>query len=463
MLFSGGELKLVHAFEVNGYYIAVDVNSGSVHSLDRITYEILKAFPDDFSKDKAIQRFKDTFGLDDVMEACEEIERLKAEGMLYSPELDDTSLLRQLENGNGLKALCLHVAHDCNLRCKYCFASEGNYCSERRLMPEEVAFRALDYLVSHSGNRRNIEVDFFGGEPLLNFDVVKSVVAYGREIEKRGEKKFHFTITTNGTLLDGERIDFINENMDNVVISLDGRKSIHDSMRYHRNGRGSYDRIVGYAKQLVNGRGDKSYYIRGTFTNENLDFSEDVFHIAGLGFDEISIEPVVGSGQPFHITEEHIPAILDEYERLAKRCIEYIKSGKKLNFYHFNVNLYGGPCIQRRIVACGAGFEYLAVSPEGHFFPCHQFVGQPQFIMGDVFRGIDDPGRLSDRFKRCNILTKEQCRVCWAKYFCSGGCHANAYFTNGSIDIPNELACLMQRKRIECALMMEVALSSESA
>ncbi len=454
---------MVHAFEMNGLYIAVDVNSGSVHSLDRITYEILKAFPDNFSADRAIQKFGDKFGVDSVKEACREIEQLTEQGMLYSPELDEAVLLRQLENNSGLKALCLHVAHDCNLSCEYCFASKGSYCSERRLMPEEVAFKAMEYLAQNSGNRKNIEVDFFGGEPLINFEVIKKAVDYGKELEKRYNKKFYFTITTNGTLLDREKISYINENMDNVVISLDGRKSIHDAMRYYRNGEGSYDEIVDAARKLVSSRGGKSYYIRGTFTNRNLDFAEDVFHIAGLGFEEISIEPVVGSGQPFHITDEHIPVILDEYERLAKRILDYIKVGNKLRFYHFNINLYGGPCVQRRVVACGAGFEYLAVSPEGHFYPCHQFVGQPQFIMGDVFRGIDDPGGLSDQFKRCNILTKGKCKDCWAKYFCSGGCHANAYFTNGSIDIPNELACAMQRKRIECALMMEVALSLESA
>jgi uncharacterized protein len=326
-------------------------------------------------------------------------------------------------------------------------------------MSEEVALRAMDYLADHSGNRKNVEVDFFGGEPLVNFETVKKAVAYGKEIEKQGNKKFHFTITTNGTLLDRGKIDYINENMDNVVISLDGRKNVHDSMRYYRNGKGSYDEIVASARELVGGRAGKSYYIRGTFTSRNLDFSEDVFHIAKLGFDEISIEPVVGGGQPFHITDRHIDAILDEYERLAKRYLEYIEQGNRLRFYHFNINLYGGPCLQRRIVACGAGFEYLAVSPEGHFYPCHQFVGQQQFIMGDVYRGIDDFRGISEKFKRCNIITKKECRECWAKYFCSGGCHANAFFSNGSIAIPNDLACIMQRKRIECAIMIEAALS----
>lgn len=450
---------MVHAFKNNGLYIAVDTNSGSIFGIDEVTYEILKAFPEDFSREKAVEKLSGMFDITTVDEACDEIENLKEQGLLYSCKLDETGLLEQLDNNNGLKALCLHIAHGCNLACEYCFASKGDYCTGNQLMSEEVAMLAMDYLAEHSGNRKNVEIDFFGGEPLINFDVVKKAVAYGEKIESRSGKTFHFTITTNGTLLDKDKIDFINEHMDNVVISLDGRKYVHDMMRIYRNGSGSYDDIVNAARELVKSRHGKSYFVRGTFTNKNLDFSEDIFHIAGLGFDEVSIEPVVGSGETFHITREHIPAILDEYEKLAKKYLEYIKSGNKLRFYHFNLELFKGPCIQRRIVACGAGFEYLAVSPEGHFYPCHQFVGQKQFIMGDVYQGLRDTQGISEQFRGCNVITKEECRKCWAKYYCSGGCHANAYFSNGSISIPNELACIMQRKRIECAIMIEVASS----
>lgn len=447
---------MVHAFQNNGFYVAVDVNSGSIFSVDEITYEILKAFPDNFSRRRAMEEFSDRFDADIVSQACDEIENLKAQEVLYSPDLDDNILIEQLNNNKGLKALCLHIAHGCNLACEYCFASKGDYRTGNKLMTEEIALRAVDFLAKHSGNRKNIEIDFFGGEPLINFEVVKKSVAYAKEIEKRTGKLFHFTITTNGTLLDKEKTDFINEFMDNVVISLDGRRHVHDMMRFYRDGSGSYNDIVASARELVKGRQNKDYFIRGTFTSKNLDFSEDVFHIAGLGFDEVSVEPVVGSGESYHITREHLLIILDEYDRLAKRYLEYIRRGNRLRFYHFNLNLFKGPCIQRRIVACGAGFEYLAVSPEGYLYPCHQFVGQKRFIMGDVFEGISNTN-IAEEFKECNVITKEECRKCWAKYYCSGGCHANAYFSNGSISVPNELACIMQRKRIECAIMIEMA------
>jgi uncharacterized protein len=453
---------VVHAFENNGFFIAVDANSGSIFSIDEVTYEILKAFPENLSGQEVMEKLGGMFDADVISEACDEIESLKEQQMLYSPDPDDSTLLKQLENNNGLKALCLHIAHGCNLACEYCFASKGDYCTGNKLMSEDVALRAVDFLARHSGNRENIEIDFFGGEPLINYEVVKRAVAYGKEIEKNTGKKFHFTLTTNGTLLDKDIIDFINQYMDNVVVSLDGRQEVHDRMRFYRDGSGSYEDIAARARELVKGRKNKDYFIRGTFTGENLDFSEDVFHIAGLGFNEVSIEPVVGSGEPFHITQEHIPAILDEYDRLAKRYLEYIKSGNRLRFYHFNLNLFKGPCIQRRIIACGAGFEYLAVSPEGHLYPCHQFVGQRQFIIGDVYEGINDINGITEEFKGCNVITKEECKKCWAKYYCSGGCHANAYFSNGSIFIPNELACIMQRKRIECAIMIELAASEDN-
>ena len=447
---------MIHAFENNGYYIVLDVNSGSIHCVDEMVYEILKAFPDGFTSSEVIQKFKEKYDEQELMQVCEEIKELEKEGLLYTPDLDEEVLWANLGKNNGVKALCLNIAHDCNLACEYCFASKGDYNSNRALMTEEVACKALDFLANHSGSRKNIEVDFFGGEPLLNFDVVKKAVAYGREIEKQGKKKFHFTITTNGTLLNEEIIDYINENMDNVVISLDGRKKVNDAMRYDRGGHGSYERIVSFARKIVEKRNGKQYYIRGTFTAKNLDFAEDVFHIANLGFKEVSVEPVVGTGSELHLKEEHIPTILDEYDKLAKMYLDYIAEGKELKFYHFNINLYGGPCVHRRVLACGAGFEYLAVSPEGHLYPCHQFVGQEEFIIGTVDEGIQNY-HMAKHFRNCNIMTKKECKGCWAKYFCSGGCHANAYFSNSDIYIPNELACILQRKRIECALMIAAA------
>lgn len=447
---------MVHAFEVNNYYIALDVNSGSIHSLDEIAYNILKAFPNDFSREAVFKKFEDKYDEDTLNQVCDDILSLKEEGLLYSQELDEERLLAQFHRDTGIKALCLHVAHDCNLACEYCFASKGDYATQRSLMSYEVACKALEFLAQNSGTRRNIEVDFFGGEPLLNFGVIKRVVDYGRELEKSTNKIFHFTVTTNGTILNQEILDFINENMDNIVISLDGRKCINDAMRPDRGNHGTYDKIVSNARKIVESREGKQYYIRGTFTANNLDFGKDVFHIADLGFKEVSVEPVVGSGEPFHLTMEHVPTILEEYEKLARDYLEYIKDGKELNYYHFNINLYDGPCIHRRIVACGAGYEYLAVSPEGDIYPCHQFVGQPEFVMGNVFSGIENKD-LASQFKDCNIFTKEECRSCWAKYFCSGGCHANAFFSNKDINIPNEIACIMQKKRIECAMMVAVA------
>lgn len=353
----------------------------------------------------------------------------------------------------NLKAICLHVSHDCNLRCEYCFASEGDYNSGRELMSEEVAIKAVDYLVANSGGRQKIEIDFFGGEPLMNFEVVEAVVKYGRQIEKESGKRFHFTITTNGTLLNDHRIDFINENMDNVVISIDGRKESHDYVRHDCNGKGSYDRIVPLAQKLVAGRNGKSYFVRGTFTAKNKDFSNDVMHLADLGFKEISVEPVVGNGSDLYFKKSDIPELLKEYENLAIKYIEKLSSDNKFRFYHFYINLDDGPCLFKRITACGAGYEYMAVSPDGKLYPCHQFVGQEEFAVGDIYNGISN-NKLCMELKNNTIFEKETCRECWAKLFCSGGCHANSFFTNGTIKQPNEVSCMLQKKRIECALMI---------
>ena len=383
---------------------------------------------------------------------------MKEQGLLFTGPQEIEKAVSVNNLPDSIKALCLHVSHDCNLTCEYCFASKGDYKSGRKQMDKDIAFKAVDYLVNNSGNRKNIEIDFFGGEPLLNFTVVKEVVDYGRELENKTGKKFYFTITTNGVLLDDEKIRFINEYMDNVVISIDGRKEIHDSIRRDRSGRGTYDRIVPLVKKLVHDREGKSYYIRGTFTSLNKDFSNDVKHLASLGFREISIEPVVGSGNELFIKDEDVPDILSEYEKFA---VEYAKSQREensFNFYHFNLNLYDGPCIYKKIAACGAGFEYFAVSPEGYLYPCHQFVGQNEFIMGDIFNGINKT-KMADNFRQNNILTKEKCKDCWAKLFCSGGCHANAWYSYGDIALPNETACTLQKKRIECAIMIQAAKS----
>ncbi len=445
---------MVHTFTLNGYHFSVDGNSGNIHLLDDLSFHILDGKQEVLGHEEAIALLKDRYCETDITEAYNEIQQLIKEDLIFTSDQSIEDVINHWERDNSIKALCLHVAHDCNLRCEYCFADEGDYSTGRSLMNREVALKSVDYLVANSGKRRNIEIDFFGGEPLMNFDVVKAVVAYGREIERKTNKQFYFTMTTNGTLLDEENIEFINANMDNIVISIDGRKRIHDAVRHDVNGGGSYDRIVPLAKKLVDGRKGKSYFIRGTFTSKNIDFSNDVFHLADLGFKEISVEPVVGIGKEFFITDSDVPNILEEYERFALQYLQRMLDGKPFRFYHFNLDLYGGPCLYKRIVACGAGFEYLAVSPTGDIYPCHQFVGEKDFKMGNVYDGITNH-EVSSRFRENNIATKKECRECWAKLFCSGGCHANAWFTNGNIKEPNEISCILQKKRIECAIMVQ--------
>ena len=445
---------MVHTYSLNGYNIAIDGNSGSIHMLDHIAYQMLKESDEMPSLANVQEKLKKKYTVNEIREAYSEIKSLTEQGMLFSSIKNLEEVVSSKQMNNGLKALCLHVSHDCNLRCEYCFASSGDYNSGRTLMDKEVALKAVDYLVQNSKNRHNIEIDFFGGEPLMNFDVVKETVAYGRKLEKTTGKHFYFTITTNGTLLDKEKISFINENMDNVVISIDGRKEVHNAVRHDRAGRGSYDRIVPLAKELVAGRNGKSYFIRGTFTARNKDFTKDVMHLADLGFKEISVEPVVGSGDDLYFKESDIPDLLKEYENLTSEYIERLSNGCDFRFYHLNIDLYEGPCLFKRITACGAGYEYLAVSPEGDLYPCHQFVGQNRFVLGNLSTGISN-NKMCEEFMKNNILSKEKCRDCWAKLFCSGGCHANAYFSNNSILEPNELSCILQRKRIECAIMIQ--------
>jgi uncharacterized protein len=443
---------------MNGYNIAVDGNSGAIHLLDDISFKILNDNEELPSVRQLIEQYKNKYSSDEIEEVFKELQTLKIEGMLFS----DGAYLNTLSTSRNkaVKSICLHVAHDCNLMCEYCFASKGDYHTGKKLMSKEIAFQAVDFLVKNSGHVKNIEIDFFGGEPLLNFGVVKETVEYAKSIEDKYNKNFYFTITTNGILLDDEKIKFINEYMDNIVISIDGRKEVHDAIRYDRNGKGTYNVIVPKAKRLVDERKDKSYFIRGTYTSRNLDFSNDIRHLATLGFREISVEPVVGKGEDFYITEQDIPTILYEYEKFA---VEYIDraANKDYRFYHFSLDLYGGPCIYKRISACGAGNEYLAISPTGDIYPCHQFVGQPEFKIGDLSSGIIR-NDLTEQFGSNDVLHKGKCKDCWAKLFCSGGCHANAWYTNGDISIPDDIACTLQKKRLECAIMIQCALQDKT-
>jgi uncharacterized protein len=439
----------IHKFFLNDRYIVLDVHSGAVHVVDKIVYDILDYYTSK-TLEEIISLLRDEYSRESIAEAYMEIQELEKEGLIFSEEVDTSKI--KYNNDNIVKALCLHVSHDCNLRCKYCFASQGDFKGERSMMSLEVGKRALEFLIENSGNRRNLEVDFFGGEPLMNFDLVKELVYYGRELEKISNKHFRFTITTNGLLLDEDKMDFINEHMDNVVLSLDGRKSINDNMRKTVNGQGSYDIIISKFKELVDKRKDKDYYIRGTFTSYNLDFSKDALHLYNEGFKKISIEPVVTSPEmDYALKEEHIEKILNEYEKFSKDYIEIKKKDREFLFFHFMIDLNQGPCLAKRSIGCGAGSEYMAVTPKGELYPCHQFVGDEKFKLGDVFNGVSNIN-LREEFKRANVYNKEECSNCWAKYYCSGGCHANNYNTNKDILKPYKIGCEMEKKRIECAI-----------
>lgn len=439
----------MHKFYLNNKYIVLDVNSGSVHVVDKIVYDIL-----DHYKEKPIEDiltiYKDIYDEVEVSVVHSELSVLEEQGLLYS-EPTDLSKLSYNEN-NVVKAMCLHIAHDCNMKCSYCFASQGNFKGERSMMSLEVGKKSLDFLIKNSGNRHNLEVDFFGGEPLMNFQVVKDLVAYGRELEVRNNKHFRFTITTNGILLDEDKIEFINENMDNVVLSLDGRKEVNDNMRKTMNNEGTYDIILPKFKAMVEKRGDKDYYIRGTFTSKNIDFSNDARDFYNQGFKMISIEPVVTSEEmDYAIREEHLESILAEYEKFSNEYIDIKRKDEDFYFFHFMIDLTQGPCIIKRAVGCGAGSEYLAVTPEGDLYPCHQFVGEEEFKMGNVYTGMEN-NILRDKFKNANVNNKEECKSCWARFYCSGGCHANAHYAHNDIMKPYEIGCKMEKKRIECAI-----------
>ncbi|NMB27157.1 MAG: thioether cross-link-forming SCIFF peptide maturase [Tissierellia bacterium] len=441
--------KRIHKYSLNGKNIVLDINSGAVHVVDDIVYLILDYYKNN-TLEEIITLIRDKYDEKDIFESYNEIKTLEEEGLLYSEESSIGNI--KYNEDNIIKALCLHVAHDCNLRCNYCFASQGDFKGDRSLMTLDVGKRALEFLVENSGNRRNLEVDFFGGEPLMNFELVKELVRYGRKLEQKNNKHFRFTITTNGILLDDDKIDFINENMDNVVLSLDGRKEINDNMRRTISGEGSYDIIFPKFQKMVNKRGDKDYYIRGTFTSYNLDFSKDILDFYNKGFKKTSVEPVVTSpDKDYAIKEEDLGIILEEYERFSKDYIEIKKKDKDFLFFHFMIDLKQGPCLVKRAVGCGAGSEYMAVTPQGDLYPCHQFVGDEKFKIGDVFKGIENT-EIRKEFKKANVYNKSECRDCWARFYCSGGCHANAYNHHKDIMKPYEIGCEMEKKRIECAI-----------
>ncbi|MBQ3331014.1 MAG: thioether cross-link-forming SCIFF peptide maturase [Ruminococcus sp.] len=453
---------MIHRYQLNGYNIVLDVFSGSVHVVDDLAYDVIGLY-EDHDADSIISAMLEKYRADsDITEAeirdcLDDIEQLKSEGKLFAPdEYADLAFDFKARN-TVIKALCLHVAHTCNLNCEYCFASQGKYHGDRALMSFAVAKQAIDFLIEHSGSRKNLEVDFFGGEPLMNFDVVKEIVAYCRSIEKEKGKNFRFTLTTNGVLLDDEVIDFANKECHNVVLSLDGRKEVHDRLRKTVSGGGSYDIIVPKFQHFVERRGSKGYYIRGTFTHNNTDFTNDIFHMADLGFTELSMEPVVcPPDDPYALTYDDLPVLFEQYELLAKDMLRREKEGKPITFYHYMLDLNAGPCIYKRISGCGSGTEYMAVTPWGDLYPCHQFVGNPDYLLGNVYDGVTNTA-VQDEFKLCNAYARPDCQDCWAKLYCSGGCAANAYHATGSVTGVYRYGCELFKKRIECAIMMKVA------
>ncbi|MBO7402056.1 MAG: thioether cross-link-forming SCIFF peptide maturase [Lachnospiraceae bacterium] len=453
---------MVHQYKLNGYNIVIDTCSGSVHSVDDVAYDIIEMYgkPEDEVVSAIMAKYGDREDVteEDVKLCIEDVKDLVAEGKLYTPDTFEQKAGVLKERSAGVvKALCLHIAHTCNLNCSYCFASQGRYHGDRALMSFETGKRALDFLIENSGTRHNLEVDFFGGEPLMNFDVVKQLVAYARSVEKEAGKNFRFTLTTNGMLIDDDVIDFANRECSNVVLSLDGRKEIHDRLRVDYAGKGSYDRIVPLFKKLVEARGGKNYYMRGTFTHANPDFTNDVFHMADLGFTELSMEPVVcAPGDPAGLTPEDIEIVKEQYEILAKDMLRRKREGKPITFYHYMIDLTEGPCIYKRISGCGAGTEYMAVTPWGDLYPCHQFVGEEAYKLGNIWDGVTNDAVRQD-FKNCNVYAREECKDCWAKLYCSGGCFANAFHASGSIKGIYKQGCELFKKRMECAIMLQVA------
>ena len=463
---------MVHQYKNNGYNIVLDVNSGAVHVVDDIVYDAIACMVENGLESASRENVTEMLceklsadakaGAEEIHEIVDEICTLRDDGMLFTEDLYEKSIEVFQNRETVVKALCLHIAHDCNLKCQYCFAEEGEYHGRRALMSFEVGKKALDFLVANSGQRVNLEVDFFGGEPLMNWQVVKDLVAYGRSLEKPYNKKFRFTLTTNGVLLNDDVIAFANQEMANIVLSVDGRKEVHDRMRPMAGGQGSYDLVIPKFRKVAESRNQTNYYVRGTFTHFNKDFAADVCHLADLGFKQISVEPVVAPKQePYALVEEDLAEVLAEYDKLAAEMIKRHKEGKAFNFFHFMIDLKGGPCVYKRLSGCGSGTEYLAVTPWGDFYPCHQFVGQEEFLMGNVDEGITNTG-IREEFKTCNVYSKEKCKRCFAKFYCSGGCAANSYNFHRSIHDAYDLGCELQRKRVECAIMLKAAFAEEN-
>ena len=451
---------MIHQFKQGGLCVVVDVFSGAIHLVDDVAYDIIALY-ETTEKEQIVNTLVEKYAhenlsREEIGECYDEITELKEDGKLFSPDTFAPISNKLKEKTSGVvKALCLHVAHTCNLNCAYCFASQGKYSGERAVMSEEVGKRALDFLIENSGTRHNLEVDFFGGEPLMNFDVVKNLVAYAREREKETGKNFRFTLTTNGVLIDDDVIDFANREMSNVVLSLDGRKEIHDEFRVDYAGKGSFDKIVPKFQKLVEARGGKDYYMRGTFTHRNPDFVNDIRTMLDLGFDELSMEPVVcAPDDPAALNEKDLEIVMQQYEELASLMLERRRQGKPFTFYHYMIDLSGGPCIYKRVSGCGSGTEYMAVTPWGDLYPCHQFVGDEKFKLGDIYNGVTNTA-LQNEFKQCNVYAHPECNDCWAKLYCSGGCAANAYHATGKITGIYENGCKLFRKRMECAIFLE--------
>ena len=450
---------MIHQYKLAGYNVVLDVCSGGVHVVDDVAYDIIALFQDHSREEilRTMAEKRPDLPQSDLAECYDQVAALRDAGKLFAPDTFAPMADKLKQKSAGVvKALCLHIAHSCNLNCSYCFASQGKYHGERALMSFEVGKQALDFLIAHSGTRRNLEVDFFGGEPLMNFDVVKQLVAYARSIEQQHGKHFRFTLTTNGMLIDDDVIDFANREMSNVVLSLDGRKEIHDRFRVDYAGKGSWDRIVPKFQKLVAARGGKNYYMRGTFTHANPDFLQDIRQMLDLGFTELSMEPVVcAPDDPSALTQEDLPIVMEQYEKLAELMLQRDKAGRPFTFYHYMIDLTGGPCIYKRISGCGSGTEYMAVTPWGDLYPCHQFVGDEAFKLGDIWQGVTNHA-VQDQFAHCNVYAHPECRDCWARLYCSGGCAANAYHATGAITGVYEYGCELFRKRMECAILVAI-------
>ncbi len=457
---------MIHQYKLNDYNIVLDVFSGAVHSVDALAYDIIGLF-ESCSEDEILRQMLEKYTDDkdvtreEILDCIADVRQLKEDGQLFTEDCYEEHACDLKNSNRAIKALCLHVAHTCNLSCEYCFAAQGKYNGERALMSYDVGKQALDFLIANSGNQKNLEVDFFGGEPLMNWDVCKELVAYARSREDETGKKFRFTLTTNGVLVDDDVIEFANKEMNNVVMSLDGREEIHDRLRKTINGKGSYSIIVPKFQQFAEMRGNRGYYMRGTFTHNNVEFTKDLFHMADLGFTELSMEPVVCSpDDPYALTDADLPILFEQYEILAKEMLTRSKEGRGFTFYHYMIDLESGPCIYKRISGCGSGTEYLAVTPWGELYPCHQFVGDEKYSMGNVWDGVTNI-ELREKFKRCNAYSRPDCQNCWAKLYCSGGCAANAYHATGDIAGTYEYGCKLFKKRMECAIMIKVAESDE--